>query len=100
MVCLPQSGRRHSRPRIDLTSFREELPQHILIRSILGVDPGTDLLEEGDLVVEINRRPTPDVASYQEVLESLRPEESAWLYVYRPEPSGSFLTRVLVEASR
>jgi serine protease Do len=72
----------------------------VVIRSILGVDPGTDALEEGDLVVSVNRRATPDVVAYREVLGSLRPGQSAWLYVHRPMPSGSFLTRVEVERSR
>ncbi len=72
----------------------------VVIRSILGADPGTDLLEEGDLVVEINRRATPDMRAYHEVLGSLPPGQSAWLYVYRPDPPGSFLTRVEVEEHR
>jgi serine protease Do len=72
----------------------------VAVESILGADPGTDALEEGDLVVEINRRPTPDVAGYRRVLGSLRPGESAWLYVYRPRPAGAFLTRVEVEKRR
>ena len=66
----------------------------VVIESILGADPGTDLLEEGDLVVEVNRRATPDVAAYRRVLGALPEGESAWLYVYRPQPSGAFLTRV------
>ena len=72
----------------------------VVIRSILGVDPGTDVLEEGDLVVSVNRRATPDLVTYREVLASLPAGESAWLYVHRPVPSGSFLTRVEVERSR
>ena len=51
-------------------------------------------------MVEINRRPTPDVGAYRRVLGSLRPEESAWLFVYRPRPAGSFLTRVDVEGKQ
>jgi serine protease Do len=69
----------------------------VVIREVLGADPGADSLEEGDLVVEVNRRPTPDVASYRRVVEALSPGEPAWLYVYRPRPRGSFLTRVEVE---
>jgi serine protease Do len=72
----------------------------VVIQSILGADPGTDLLEEGDLVVEINRRATADMGAYREVLGSLPPGQSAWLYVYRPDPPGSFLTRVEVEENR
>ncbi len=69
----------------------------VVIRSILGVDRGTDLLEEGDLIVEVNRRATPDVRAYDKVLGALPAGQSAWLYVYRPDPPGSFLTRVEVE---
>ena len=72
----------------------------VVIRSILGVDPGTDVLEEGDLVVSVNRRATPDVMAYREALGSLGPGQSAWLYIHRPMPSGSFLTRIEVERSR
>jgi serine protease Do len=71
----------------------------VVVRSILGVDPGTDQLEEGDLVVSINRRPTPDLATYRAVLGSLPPGRSVWLYVHRPVPEGSFLTRVEVRRS-
>jgi S1-C subfamily serine protease len=72
----------------------------VVIRSILAADRGADLLEEGDLVVEVNRRSTPDVRAYRQVLRSLPRGHSAWLYVYRPDPPGSFLTRVQVERDR
>jgi serine protease Do len=68
----------------------------VVIESILGADPGTDLLEEGDIVIEVNRRSTPDVAAYRRALGELPEGQSAWLYVYRPQPSGAFLTRVEV----
>jgi hypothetical protein len=44
--------------------------------------------------------PTPDAAAYRKVLATLAPGQSAWLYVYRPRPAGSFLTRVEVEKRR
>ncbi|MCG6921842.1 MAG: trypsin-like peptidase domain-containing protein [Acidobacteria bacterium] len=72
----------------------------VVIRSILGADPGTDVLEEGDLIVEVNRQSTRDVRAYSQVLGSLPAGGSAWLYVYRPDPPGSFLTRVQVEGRR
>jgi serine protease Do len=83
------------RTRRDLGVPRDRVG--VAIESILGADPGTDALEEGDLVVEVNRQPTPDLAAYRRVLASLRPGEAAWLYVYRPRPRGSFLTRVEVD---
>ncbi len=67
----------------------------VVVRDVLGADPGVDELEEGDLVVEINRKPTPDVAAYRRVLGALEPGAPAWLYVYRPRPQQqTFLTRV------
>jgi len=84
-----------ARVRIDLQVPRDR--QGVVIQAVLGADPGTDVLEEGDIVVEVNRVPTPDLAAYRRVMAGLRPGESAWLYVFRPRPRGSFLTRVEVE---
>ena len=69
----------------------------VVVRDVLGVDPGVDAIEEGDLVVEINRKPTADVAAYRRVLSGLEPGAPVWLYVFRPRPAQSFLTRVYVE---
>jgi serine protease Do len=68
----------------------------VVVREVLGADPGAEALEEGDLVVEINRKPTPDVAAYRRVLGGLAPGEPAWLYVFRPRPQQTLLTRVYV----
>jgi serine protease Do len=84
-----------TRTRLELQVPRDRVG--VVIRSIEGADPGTDVLEEGDLVVEVNRRPTPDLSSYRRVLADLRDGQAAFLYVYRPRPRGSFLTRVEVE---
>ncbi len=84
-----------ARVRTDLAVPRDR--QGVVIQAVLGADPGTDLLEEGDIVVEVNRQATPDLLSYRRVMGTLRPGESAWLYVYRPRPRGSFLTRIEVE---
>jgi serine protease Do len=69
----------------------------VVIQEVLGADPGTDVLEEGDLVVEVNRQATPDTVSYRRVVGALAPGEPAWLYVFRPSQRTSFLTRVEVE---
>jgi serine protease Do len=69
----------------------------VVIQEVLGADPGTDALEEGDLVVEVNRKPTPDAAAYRRVVGALAPGEPAWLYVFRPREKSAFLTRIEVE---
>jgi serine protease Do len=69
----------------------------VVVRDVLGDDPGVEALEDGDLVVEINRKPTADVAAYRRVLDGLEPGAPVWLYVFRPRPPQTFLTRVYVE---
>jgi serine protease Do len=91
-------GELGARARLELQLPPEEMG--VRVRSILSADPGTDLIEEGDLIVEVNRRPTPDLASYRDAVSRLEPGQSAWLFVHRPQPAGSFLTRVEVERSR
>ena len=70
------------------------------VRDVLGADPGTDAIERGDLIIEVNRKATPDAAEYRRIIDSLRPGESAWLLIYRPRPPGTFLTRVEVDRRR
>ena len=70
----------------------------VAVKEIVGLDPGTDALEEGDVIVEVNRQPTPSLGAYKKVLASLAPGQPAWLFVYRPRPpAASFLTKVEVE---
>ena len=69
----------------------------VMVRDVVGLAPGVDALSEGDVIVEVNRVPTPTVTAYKKVLASLENGELAWLFVYRPRPAGSFLTKVEVE---
>jgi S1-C subfamily serine protease len=64
---------------------------------VIGLDPGTDALDPGDVIVEINRQPTKDLAAYHRLLGALAPGQSAWLFVFRPKPASSFLTKIEVE---
>jgi serine protease Do len=69
----------------------------VVVKHVLGLSPGAESLSHGDMILEINRRPTPDVAAYERALAALRPGEVAWLLVYRPRPAGTFLARLDVE---
>jgi serine protease Do len=69
----------------------------VVIRDVVTLAPGADALAHGDIIVEINRRPTPDKAAYKRVVAALRPGDAAWLYVYRPTQTGTFLARIDVE---
>jgi serine protease Do len=72
----------------------------VVVREVLGLSPGSEALAEGDLVVEVNRRPTRDLASYRRAVDALRPGEAAWLFVYRPRARAAFLAKLEVEDVR
>jgi serine protease Do len=74
--------------------------QGVVVREVVGLDPGSESLAHGDIVVEVNRRPTPDVAAYRRAVESLPPSVPAWLFVFRPRPRGTFLAKIEVEGRR
>ena len=68
----------------------------VVVDEIVGLAAGLDDLVHGDLIVEVNRRPTPDLGTYKKVIATLRRGEVAWLYVYRPRPRGTFLVKAEV----
>ena len=67
------------------------------VRDVKGLSPGVEQLARGDLIVELNRRPTPDLLAYRRALQGLKAGEPAWLLVHRPRPRGLFLAKVEVE---
>jgi serine protease Do len=69
----------------------------VVVEEVLGWAAASDALEPGDVVVEIDRQPTPDVGAYQRVLSRLRPGSKALLFVWRPDPAGAFLAKLEVE---
>jgi serine protease Do len=69
----------------------------VVVEAVRGAAPGLDEIAPGDLVVEVDRQATPDLPAYRRALTALRPGAVAWLFVYRPRPARSFLTKVEVE---
>jgi serine protease Do len=69
----------------------------VLVEDIVSLSPDADALTHGDVIMEINRQPTPDVAAYRKVVSTLRSGELALLIVYRPRPVSTFLAKVEVE---
>jgi serine protease Do len=72
----------------------------VVVREVFGLSPGAETLAEGDLVVEVNRRPTRDLASYRKAVDALKPGEAAWLFVYRPRLRAAFLAKLEKEEPR
>ncbi len=70
----------------------------VVVSDVVGLAPGLDSLSHGDVVLELNRRPTPDLVAYRAALATLKPGAVAWLYVYRTRPETTFLAKVEVEA--
>jgi len=70
----------------------------VVVQEVVALASGAEALDHGDVIVEVNRQPTPDVASYRRVVASLDAGEPAWLFVYRPRPGGAlFLAKLEVE---
>jgi serine protease Do len=69
----------------------------VVVKEVVGLGPGVDVLAHGDVIVEVNRRPTPHQADYRKVVASLPNGQVAWLFVYRPRPEATFLAKVEVE---
>jgi serine protease Do len=69
----------------------------VVVKEVVGLSGGLEPVAEGDLVVEVNRHPTPTLAAYRKVLAGLKAGEAAWLFVHRPRPPGSFLTKAEVD---
>jgi serine protease Do len=72
----------------------------VVVREVLGLSPGAETLADGDLIVEVNRKPTRDLATYRKAVAALTPGEAAWLFVYRPRLRASFLAKLEVEEVR
>jgi serine protease Do len=68
----------------------------VVVKEVVGLDPGADPIEHGDLIVEVNRKPTPTIAAYEKALGGLKAGEGAWLLLYRPRPAAVYLTRIEV----
>jgi serine protease Do len=68
----------------------------VAVASVVGLS-GLEQLVHGDLVLEVNRQPTPDLAAYRKAVAALAAGDVAWLFVQRPRPAGTFLARIEVD---
>jgi serine protease Do len=73
----------------------------VVVEDVVGLASGTEALDHGDVIVEVNRQATPTVAAYRRVVAALSAAKPAWLFVYRPRPGGGpFLAKIEVEAEQ
>lgn len=72
----------------------------VVVREVASLASGGDALTHGDIIVEVNRRPTRDKTSYQRVLGGLAHGQPAFVLVYRPRSSSLFLVKLEVEQGR
>jgi serine protease Do len=68
----------------------------VVVDEVAAASAGLDAPQHGDIIVEMNRRPTPNLAAYRRLVAALKPGEVAWLYIYRvtTNPRGSFLAKL------
>jgi serine protease Do len=71
--------------------------QGVVIREVSSLSPGVEVLAPGDVIVEVNLKPTPDLASYRRLVDALPRGTVAYLFVYRPRSRASLLTRLEAE---
>ena len=101
-VVAPDGGDRLGLVVSELTpDLREDLRlpaerQGVAVATVVGL-ASMEQLVHGDVVLEVNRQPTPDLAAYRKALAALRTGDVAWLFVQRPRPAGTFLARIEVE---
>ncbi|HEY8152167.1 MAG TPA: trypsin-like peptidase domain-containing protein [Vicinamibacteria bacterium] len=84
---------KHTQRELDIPAER----RGVVVKEVVGLSPGVDVLAHGDVIVEVNRKPTPHAADYRKVLADLKDGQVAWLLVYRPRPEATFLAKVEVE---
>jgi Do/DeqQ family serine protease len=72
----------------------------VVVREVASPATGGDALRHGDIIVEVNRRPTPDKAAYQRALGGLAPGQPAFVLAYRPRSASLFLAKLEVEQAR
>ncbi len=86
-------------PRLRSELVRAER-KGVVVRDVVGLSPGIEAISNGDVVVEVNKRPTPDLAAYRALVAGLPDGEVAWLFVYRPRPGASYLAKLVVDRAR
>jgi len=84
---------RHTQRELDIPADR----RGVVVKEVVGLSPGVDVLAHGDVIVEVNRQATPHASDYKKVLADLKDGQVAWLFVYRPRPEATFLAKVEVE---
>jgi serine protease Do len=67
----------------------------VFVRDVLGVQPGLEALAHGDVILELNRTSTPDLAAYRAAVDALRPGDAAFLVVHRR--GTTFLAKLVAE---
>jgi serine protease Do len=73
-------------------------PPGVTVTSVVGLDPGTDAIEEGDVVLEVNRQETPNIDTYRKALAALPRGERAWVLLTRPGVAGgAYLVGIVPE---
>ncbi len=69
----------------------------VFVRDVVGLQAGLDNLAHGDVILELNRRPTPDLESYLKALRGIGAGEPAFLLVYRR--GTTLLVKLVAEAA-
>jgi len=84
-------------PRLRRRAGLEEEQPGVFVRDVLGLQSGLDGLSHGDVILELNRTPTPDLAAYQLAVGRLKAGEPAFLLIWRR--GATLLVKLIAEAA-
>jgi serine protease Do len=79
---------------------RVEIPEDIegvLVTRVDATGAAYQLLRRNYVILEVNRKPTPNVAAYQRIVEAARPGDVLAFYFFDPTVPGRSLVTVVVD---
>jgi serine protease Do len=79
---------------------RVEIPddiQGVIVSRVEATGAAYQLLRRGYVILEVNRKPTPNVAAYQRIVDAARPGDVLAFYCFDPTVPGRSLVTVVVD---
>jgi S1-C subfamily serine protease len=79
---------------------RVQIPDDIegvVVSRVEATGAAYQLLARNYVILEINRKPTPNVAAYQRIVDAAKPGDALAIYYFDPRAAGRSLVTVVVD---